>query len=269
MKTDADIQSIEISQALESWYAKHYGSELCELIRERMRPLLDRAFGYHILQMGPLPALSLLDGSTINHRMYASGGGVPGVSLCCHGDELPLETASVDMLVAFHALEFDAHPHGSLREMQRVLRPQGHLVIIGFNPRSLFGFSHYLRRFRRGSLWQRHHPVSLHRLTDWLHLLDCELDSIQHLFPLPMPAQRGRGTRRRGLAERVDQFAAKHQLPGGSLYIAHAMKQIGGVRRPRLVPLRTRDRFVGLAVAGSPSPTPRHPSRESSSDLAS
>lgn len=262
MKSDADIQFIEISRALEIWYAKHHGGELRTRIQQRIQPLLDRAFGYHILQMGPLPDSSLLETSPINHRIHATAGPASGVSLFCHGDELPLESDSVDMLVALHALEFDPHPHGSLREMQRVLRPQGHLLIVGFNPYSLLGFSQYLRGFRRSSLWHRHRPVSLHRLTDWLHLVDCELESIQHLYPLPMPALGRNNARVRKLVDRVDAFGARHKLPAGSLYIAHAIKQIAGIRRPRSLPLRARERLLGLAVAGSPSPTPRQHSRK-------
>lgn len=267
VKSVANMQSIEISRALESWYSRQSGEELCAAVRERLQPILDLSFGYHILQIGPVPSYSLIAESPINHHIYASAASDRQVSVFCHGDELPLESDSVDMLVAFHALEFDEHPHGSLREMQRVLRPHGHLVIVGFNPFSMLGISQYLRGKRRGSLWhrQRHRPVSLHRLTDWLHLLDCELESTQQLFPIPLV---GSGRVRRVLGD-LDNWAAGHNLPGGSVYIAHAIKHIPGVRRPRSLRVRARERFIGLSVAGrpAPAPTPRQP-RSDPSDLA-
>ena len=263
MKTDANIQFIEISRALESWYSRPQGDELFEAVRQRLKPVLDLAFGYHIMQLGPLPGRSLIVDSPINHQFYACTCSAVEASMYCHGDELPLESDSVDMLVAFHALEFDEHPHGSLREMIRVLRPHGHLVVIGYNPASLLGLYQYLRGWRSSSLWHRQRPVSARRLTDWLRLLDCELESLQHLYPLPLV---GKG-RLRGLISRVDNWAARHNLPGGSLYIAHGIKQIAGIRRPRPVRFRARERLVGLAVSRSPSPTPRQP-RSKSNDLA-
>lgn len=255
MKTDAGTQSSDISRALESWYGSHAGDELCEGVRSRLQPILDLAFGYHILQLGPLAHRNLIAGSPINHHLFASDSPLGKPSLLCHGDELPLESDSVDMLVAVHALEFTHHPHASLREMQRVLRPRGHLVIVGFNPWSLPGFLRYLRSFRQESLWAQHRPVSLHRLTDWLHLVDCELDSAQHLYPLPLTGQ----GRLRRVIESVDSWAMRNQLPGGSLYLAHAIKQIPGARRPRLVPVRQKAPIPGLAVTGRPTPAPRSP----------
>jgi SAM-dependent methyltransferase len=259
-----DMQSNEISQALESWYSRQQGDELCERLRSRLQPVLDLCFGYHILQMGPVPRINLIDGSPINHRIFASpetsiavgqsqnSRGSTG-SVYCHSDELPLESDSLDMLIAFHALEFDEHPHGALREMQRVLRPHGHLVIIGFNPHSLLGVSQYLRRLARRGPWSTHRPVSVRRLQDWLNLLHCEVESIQHLYPIPLAGQ----GRVRAAINRVDQWTAERNLPGGGVYIAHAIKQIGALRRPQPLGLLARRRLVGLAVAGRPSPTPR------------
>jgi SAM-dependent methyltransferase len=255
MKNEATLQSSDISLALESWYARHSGSELLATYRAQLRPILDLAFGYHILQTGPMAGHNLIVDSPISHHMVASDSSVGGPSLLCHGDELPFESDSMDMVLGFHALEFSAHPHACLREMQRVLRPRGHLVILGFNPNSLPGLWRRMRGLRRDSLWARHHPVSLHRLTDWLHLVDCELESVRHLYPLPLS---GEGRLRRTVSA-FDGWAMRHRLPGGSLYIAHALKQIPGARRPRPVAALPRKRLIGLAVAGRPTPAPRSP----------
>lgn len=258
MKTEAGTQSSEISEALETWYAQHSGEQLCDGFRTRLQPILDLAFGYHILQLGPLTAHNLIAGSPINHHLFASDSSTGRPSLLCHGDELPFESDSIDMVVAVHALDFNERPHGSLREMQRVLRPHGHLVIVGFNPYSLPGLARYLRGLRRDGLWARHRPVSPQRLTDWLHLVHCEIEAVQHLYPLPLA---GRGRLRRAL-ETVDSWAMRHRLPGGSVYLAHAIKQIPGIRRPRPVLIRRDARLPGLAVAGSPTPAPRQPRRD-------
>jgi SAM-dependent methyltransferase len=264
VKAYANMQSSEILDHLETWYRRDSGEELCGGLRERLQPLLDRAFGYHIMQMGPLPGRSLIDDSAINHRIFVASHDSDAVSLRCHADEVPLESDSVDMLVAFHALEFEEHPHAALREMQRVLRPQGHLAIIGFNPYSLLGLSQYLRGFRRDSLWNTHKPVSPHRLVDWLHLVDCQLENMHYLYPVPLM---GSGRVRRALS-RFDKWALRQQLPGGGLYIAHAIKQIGAVR-PRLQRSRVSSALAaGLAATSRPQAAPRQPRTPTSRDQA-
>lgn len=253
MKTEADAQSSDISLALETWYDGR-GGHLLDATRTRLQATLDLAFGYHILQTGPLARHNLISESPINHHIVASDNVFGDPGLLCHGDELPFDSDSMDMVVAFHALEFSEHPHACLREMQRVLRPRGHLAIIGFNPHSLPGLWRRLRALRGDSLWTRHRPVGLQRLTDWLHLLDCEMESVRHLYPIP---PRGQGRLRR-FTDAVDAWAMRYDLPGGSLYLAHAIKQIPGARRPRLVAAAQSRRLVGLAVAGPPTAAPRH-----------
>ena len=54
-------------------------------------------------------------------------------------DFLPIETNSIDLVLLPHILEFSSNPHQILREVQRVLMPEGHVIVCGFNPRSLWG----------------------------------------------------------------------------------------------------------------------------------
>jgi SAM-dependent methyltransferase len=255
MKTQADAKSSDISLALESWYAESSGAELLSAYRSRLQATLELAFGYHILQTGPLPRHNLISGSPISHHILASDNAIGGPGLLCHADELPFESDSMDMVVGFHTLEFSTHPHACLREMQRVLRPRGHLVMVGFNPNSLPGLLRRLRGLRGDSLWSRHRPVSVHRLTDWLHLLDCEMESVRQLYPI---APRGSGRVRR-VIDALDQWAMRYDLPGGGVYLAHAIKQIPGARRPRPVTALGRQQLVGLSVASRPTPAPSTP----------
>ena len=47
--------------------------------------------------------------------------------------------ASLDLLVLPHTLELSVDPHMALREVERVLVPEGRVVIAGLNPLSLWG----------------------------------------------------------------------------------------------------------------------------------
>lgn len=252
MKDLIDTQSIEISAALESWYAANGNGDVIATLRERIQPILARAFGYHVLQLGPVSDRDLLVESPINHRIHAATATPTGLcSVQCDGDELPFESDSIDMIVAFHALELDPNPHGSLREMQRVLRPSGHLLIIGFNPNSALGAATYIRRLRRQQPWHSFTPVSPRRLADWLRLLDCELESTSYLYPLPLLGQ----GRIRAFIQSIDRWAHRQKLPLGGLYATHAVKRIAGLRRPKALPVLAKSRLRGLAVAGGASPT--------------
>jgi SAM-dependent methyltransferase len=252
----------DIFTQLESWYGGERGKYLLEHTRGVLQPYLDTAFGYHILQLGPVCGYSLIDGSPINHHIQAGSRAGEGLGLVCDGDELPIESDSIDVVVAHHCLEFDPNPHQVLREIQRVLTPQGHLLLVGFNPISLRGFHTRCRGLLRRSPWHAHRPVSEPRLRDWLHLLGCEVLHTSYLYAVP-PA--GTGRLRRAL-ERCDAWFSSHNIPLGGVYVVHAIKQVAAHNRPRTGLRTRRQRLIGLAA---PSPAPTAPTRNPGATMAS
>jgi len=251
-------QCIDIPPGLESWYAGERGRDLLEQTRLALQPVLEITFGYHLLQIGASRGQPLFDASPINHRVYCNPRGGDGIGLVCEPDELPLESDSVDAIIAHHCLEFAPNPHQVLREIQRVLTPQGHLLIVGFNPHSLLGIGNRLRGLNRQSLWHRCRPVSESRLTDWLHLLGCEVQGRTRLFNVP-PS--GGGRIRRWLSAGGGQGRRGLNLPIGGLYLLHAIKQVSALNRPRRQRRLRGDRLIALVPnpAAAPSPTPRGP----------
>ncbi|QFU75971.1 class I SAM-dependent methyltransferase [Halioglobus maricola] len=253
-------QFSEIFNELESWYGSEPGQLVLDKIRTRVNHHLDTAFGYHILQLGPVRDESLISDGRIHHHIYAGprAGGTAG--MLCDAGELPLASDSVDVIVAHHSLEFSTNPHQVLRELQRVLTPQGHLLIVGFNPLSFRGLGLLAKRLGRYSPWRRHHPVSQNRLYDWLRLVGCDPDSSSFLHTVPGIG----GGRLRSLLERFDSWCGRHSLPLGGVYVVHAIKQQPGLTESRLG-LRSRgEKLMGLAVpkpAPRPSPAPAAPTR--------
>jgi SAM-dependent methyltransferase len=243
---------IDVLTELESWYALDNGPYLLEATRSAVQDSLDTSFGYHILQLGVYGDKPLCQGSPINHRLYCAQSPGAGVGMVADPSELPLESDSVDAIIAHHCLEFAENPHQVLREIQRVLTPQGQLLVVGFNPYSLLGCKTRLSGLARNSLWSRHRPVSEHRLTDWLHLLGCEVLDISWLYTLP-PVGRGRF---RQMLARCDQWTSKQKLPFGGVYILHATKQVAGRHPPRRSLLARRKSLIGLVPKPAPVPTP-------------
>ena len=250
---------IDILTELESWYTRDSGKYLLANTRKAVDEVLDTAFGYHLLQTGCSRGHALFSSSPINHRIYAAEKSGEQINLLALAAELPLESDSIDTVIAHHTLDFSEDPHQVLREIQRVLTPQGQLLLVGFNPYSLRGLSSRLRGINRKSLWHRHTAVSEHRITDWLHLLGCEVQDCTRLGAVPLV---GRGAIRRWLT-RLDGWANRLNVPGGSVYILHAINQVSAVHRPRRQWQLRRQRLMGLVPkpASAPNPTPYRPTR--------
>jgi len=87
---------------------------------------------------------------------------------------LPLQSNSVDMIIVPHLLEFDAFRFQTMREVERVLKPEGLLVILNFNPWSLWVRYQYLWDKKMADSWGGHF-ISRSRILDWLKLLNFEV----------------------------------------------------------------------------------------------
>ena len=164
-------------------------------------------FGFHALQLG-LPELDALRANRMPHRWVASEAStvIAGasaesdadaaaltaraapravVALQCDFDALPFDSNSLDLVVLPHALELARDPHLALREVERVLMPEGRVVIVGFNPTSLWGLRQHLGRWRKRLLPGSQRGLFLpsageflgyRRLRDWLRLLSFEVE---------------------------------------------------------------------------------------------
>lgn len=247
----------DILSELESWYASPGGEYLLETTRAAVQGVLDTAFGYHILQLGLGGAKPLLRGSCINHKMFSAERSGADVNLLAHPDELPLDSHSVDAVIVHHCLEFARNPHKVLREIQRVLTPQGQLLVIGINPYSILGLHARARALMRDPLWLSHRAISHSRLTDWLHLLDCAVHETTYVAGLP---PFGSGRFRRAMTT-TDEWIAEHNMPVGGLYVLHASNQVAGLNRTRRRFVPAGARLSGLVTKPTPVPVPASPAQ--------
>jgi SAM-dependent methyltransferase len=90
---------------------------------------------------------------------------------------LPLQSDSVDMIILPHLLEFDAFRFQTMREVERVLKPEGTVVILNFNPWSIWVRYQYLWDKRLADSW-RGHFIRRARVIDWLKLLNFEVTTV-------------------------------------------------------------------------------------------
>ncbi|NWG31045.1 MAG: methyltransferase domain-containing protein [Rhodocyclaceae bacterium] len=127
-------------------------------------------FGFNAVQIG-FPQIDFLRANRMPFRFTCCETGECTTRADPH--HLPFATNSVDLVVLPHILEFDMHPHQILREVDRVLVPEGSVLVIGFNPFSLWGLRRLFARGRGMPPWQGRY-LSVPRLRDWFALLGFE-----------------------------------------------------------------------------------------------
>lgn len=230
---DSDILPVLVGQ----WFRSPLGIEVLRAEHKIIEPILEKLFGYHILQLGFSEEHSLIEHSPVGHKVVFSSSHRAGAKNAVAAiEELPLADDSIDVVLVHHALDFADDSHKLLREATRVLRPGGHMLVIGFNPYSHWGLCKLFRR--RTSIPWRGRFISRRRLSDWLKLLDLHINSVSyalHFLPLNFASliRHSQG---------MESFGARLHSPLGGAYFIHCVKQVVPATPilPRWKPLRAR-----------------------------
>ncbi len=182
MKTD-----IPLKKTMSTWADSVLGRYILSWEQEQIERAVAGPLGTHAIQLG-LPELDGLRSSRIHYRGVALTQSPPALrpvpfeKVSTHNlrlalPELPFATQSIDLLILPHTLESTEHPHQLLREVERVLVPEGKLIIFGFNALSLWGLRQRLAQALGYTFLPVHASlIHLERLKDWLSLLGFELE---------------------------------------------------------------------------------------------
>jgi SAM-dependent methyltransferase len=173
---------------MQQWFETPQGRYLRAWEQEAFDRVVADIFGFHALQLG-IPDIDALRANRMQHRWLGlepgedARGRHPDLRADVHA--LPFEAGSLDLVALPHSLELSADPHATLREVQRVLVPEGKVVIACFNPNSLWGLrqrrAKLLRRVGVGQLFlpDAGEFIGWRRLRDWLRLLNFEVETSQ------------------------------------------------------------------------------------------
>lgn len=156
---------------LDAWLASPPGRYLLAWEQHQLDGIVSDVFGFNALQLG-LPQGDFLRANRIPLRQR--GGDHGPVDVLCDYPALPFASNSTDLIVLPHVLEFSDEPHQILREVERVLIPEGQVIVVGFNPLSLWGLKRKLDR--SGEFPWNGSYLSMNRLKDWMKLLGFEVD---------------------------------------------------------------------------------------------
>lgn len=206
---------------IDVWLESPLGRHVLAWEQSRIDHAVADIFGFNALQIG-LPQCDFLRANRIPLRQTVGGSGL--VNVRCDLNALPFAAQSLDLVVLPHVLEFHGDPHQLLREIERILIPEGQLIIVGFNPLSLWGLKKRLTR-RRDFPWNGDY-LSVLRLKDWLKLLSFEIDRGAFGCYIP-PCTQEHWLHRLHFME-----AAGDRWWGfaGGVYLVRAVKRVRGMR---------------------------------------
>jgi len=234
------------SQITQDWLQTPLGDALLQLEARVVEEALDGVFGEECLQLGLWGEnRSFIRFTRTQHcsLIAESSVGKP----CVIGDmhRLPVETDSIDAVLLPHTLDFSDRPHEVLREVDRVLRRDGKIIILGFKPVGLWG----LRRLIPGAGIPpgADHLISERRLKDWLQLLDMRIQrSTRYFFRWPLPRKKVRAS------TKWEQRGRAWWPELSACYMLSAQKRVS-----TLTPVKPLWRIKPKVVAGLAEPSTR------------
>jgi SAM-dependent methyltransferase len=236
--------------SLSGWFSTPQGAYVLDWELGQFDSAVEDVFGFRAVQIG-LPEVDFLRQNRIPWRFTLALE--PGAGLAADPLQLPLASQSVDLVALPHVLESHHNPHEVLREVERVLMPEGHLVISGFNTASLWRMRQIFSFDNVTSPWDLKF-IGLLRLRDWLRVLGFELNGGKFGCYAPPFVQR----------KWMDRFAfmekagARWWPIAGGLYVVRAVKRVHGVRL--VTPAWRKERARRRAL--SPIPQKSHKNYE-------
>ena len=263
------------SASLTEWLASPQGQYLLRWETAQFDEAVSDIFGYHALQLG-FADVDALRSNRMPHQWLAvmseqaarTAAGMTGAggassrspALVVDAEALPFSAATLDLLVLPHTLELSRDPHAALREAERVLLPEGRVVITGMNPNSLWGFRQSRAHFYRSVIRRVGHQrevddsflpgagqamasIGFWRLRDWLQLLGFEVEFAR--FGGYVPSFESQKWLKRFAW--MDTLGPRWWPIFGAMYCVVAVKRVRGMRL--LEPVRKPRKGVAAAPA--------------------
>ncbi|WP_163933191.1 class I SAM-dependent methyltransferase [Paraferrimonas sp. SM1919] len=195
-------------------FAQH--ETLFNEIQGHLDPIIKRVLGQQLLCSGPVASqLSTHACPVIRHTSLSR---LTKADIISDNLSLSIGSQTCDLFISAFELEFSSQPYVFLREIERVIKTDGHLILIGFNPFGLLASTKYFPKNKNHQPWNGHF-YRVKRIVDWLQLLGFSLETEQYCF-----YQFGLG-RSDSIATSAPQFS-QYFPKLGSVYILHARKYI-------------------------------------------
>jgi len=244
----------QLGQLLSDWYAGELGARVSAHEREVLSGMVGDLFGYQLLQLGEMGTdMSHLAHCPVQRKTLVSHRAEAGQAdvIVAEPQRLPVASDSVDTAILVHTLDFSSDPHQVLREVERVLIAGGRVIIIGFNPFSLWGLWRLFGRWRGAVPWCGNF-LSYRRLNDWLTLMGFGIERMDVMEFRP-PTRSGRFDAVERVGRRVWPMLA-------GVYMVRAVKRVS-----RVTPIRQRWSRLRVLGPRAIEPSVRQPLNKSRS----
>ena len=213
---------------IRNWYTTDAGKLISRLIEQHIWKITSCIFGYNAIQFGDIYTdCQMLKNCTIREQFIVDR--TPDANVISSPAALPIAGDSIDLFVLSHTLDFTEKPHQILREVERCLVPEGHVVIVGFNPYSFYGVWRLFLSRKKIAPWNANF-YSVRRLRDWCSLLgfdEVELHFTGHLPPF-------KRIQKWKKMQSINQFIQNQIAHAGGIYIFVAKKRVA-----RITPLKS------------------------------
>ncbi len=230
------VKSFTKSQA--NWYQTLSGKSSLDKLDNWCAETLSEIFGYYAIEMGVISEQhSLLQYSRITTgftlfdqarkakiKTPFENDEVRPSSLIATTEQLPIATDNVDLVIASHTLESSKDPYLVLREIDRVLVPEGHCILIGFNPSPVSQLRAQLSQLIRSGFKRDESSYkmrSVTRVKDWFSLLGFEVVDVHYMGMRP-------AIKNQKLFDALSWFERLGEYAGpilGNMYVVHAKTQ--------------------------------------------
>lgn len=172
------VRPLEQSQIdIVRWFDSELGQRVLQQQQNQLNELLAQLFGYHLMQLSVLDQATLYSQSPTSHQFTLTTGLDKERSCSAQSsfEQLPIDSDVIDVAVLHHVLDFSPNPHQLLREVTRTLIPNGHIVLVGFNPFGMMRVINPLACVLSKSLFYRRHHLRIGRLRDWCKVLELDV----------------------------------------------------------------------------------------------
>lgn len=232
---------------IRQWFDFGIGEQVLSVEQAILDQLFSGMFGYHLLQIS-VQNSPLYNASPIQHKVTMGIREADGSPFVGNATQLPFEDDSIDVVLLHHMLDFYQDRQQILREISRVSRPMGHVVIVGFNPVSFWGAWKLVAALSGHAPWNGSF-IRAGRLMDWLNVLNFSIDRAHyctHGLPVDKWLLKGK------MPDYTRGVSRKTNWPFGAVYVIVARKQVGGMTplRPRWEPKKALGKLAVVRPGG-------------------